>query len=103
MLRITPCQIPTTQDFPPSYWGDFSLKKHRRWKYIHTSKTSEGGNIFLRKYIISKSVIENNTTSKRKANSQCPPTLSAGGRGEAEKFVMLAIMKVPFTEQWPSG
>ena len=98
MVRITPCQIPTTQDFQPSYWGDFF---HWRWEYIHTSKTSEGGNIFLRKYIISKSVMESNTTSKRKANPQCPPTLSAGGR--AEKFVMLAIMKAPFTEHWPSG
>ena len=80
MLRITPCQIPTTQDFPPSYWGDFSLKKHWRWEYIHASKTSEGGN-FLRKYIISKYVMENNTTSKRKANLQCPATLSTEGEG----------------------
>ena len=50
--------------------------------------------------------MENNITSKRKASSQCPPTLSAwggGGEGRAEKFVMLAIMKDPFTEQWPSG
>ena len=51
--------------------------------------------------------MENNTTRKRKANSQCPPTLTAegggcGGRG-AEKFVMLAIMKGRFTKQWPSG
>ena len=79
MARITLCQIPTTQDFPLSYWGIFPLKKHWRWEYIHTSKTSEGKNIFLRKYIISKSVMENNTISKRKASSQCPPTLCAGG------------------------
>ena len=75
--------------------GIFSLKKHWRWEYIHTSKTSVGGNIFLRKDIISKSVMENITTSKRKASSQCPLTLSAGGgeEGRAEKFVMLAKMK----------
>ena len=36
--------------------------------------------------------MENITTSKRKASSQCPPTLSAGGWG-AEKFVMLAKRK----------
>ena len=89
MIRITPCQIPTTQDFPPSHWGNFPLKQHWRWEYIHTSKTSEGGNVFLRKYIISKSVIENNTPSKRKASSQCPPKLSAGGGG-SEKCVMLS-------------
>ena len=50
--------------------------------------------------------MEDNTTRKRKANLQCPPTLSArgdGGWGGAEKSVMLAIMKVQlFTEQWPS-
>ena len=57
--------------------------------------------------------MENNTTRKRKGNSQCPATLTAG-RGQvcvcvcvcvggAEKFVMLATMKGPFTEQWPSG
>ena len=74
---------------PPS-GGISPLKKHWRWEYIHTCKTSDGGSIFLRKYIISKSVIENNTTSKGKASSQCPPTLSAGGGGGAEKCVMLA-------------
>ena len=89
MVRITPCQIPTIQDFSPSHWGNFPIKKHWRWEYIHTCKTSEGGNVFLRKYIISKSVTENNTTSKRKTSSQCLPTLSAGGGG-AEKCVMLA-------------
>ena len=61
-----------------------------RWGYIHTSKTSEGGNIFLRKQIIYKSVIKNNTTSKRKASSQCHATLSAGGGRGAEKRVILA-------------
>ena len=81
MVRITLCQIPTTQDFPNSHWGNCPLKKHWRWEDIHTFKTSEGGNIFLRKYIKCKSVIENNTTSKRKASSQYPPTLSAGGGG----------------------
>ena len=89
--------------FPTLLLGGFSPLKNTGDGsiYIYTSKTSEGGNIFLRKYIISKSVMEDSTTSKRKANSQCPPTLSAG-RGErgAEKFVMLAIMKArPFTEQ----
>ena len=46
-------------------------------------------------YIISKSVMGNNTTSKRRASLQCPPTLSAGGRGkgEAEKLVVLAKNK----------
>ena len=61
---------PLTEEISP-------LKKYWRWEYIHTSKSSEGGKIFLRKYIISKSVIENNTTSKGKSSSQCPLTLSA--------------------------
>ena len=71
-------QIPTTQDFPHPTGGIFSLKKHWRWEYINTSKILQGGNIFLRKYIISKSVMENNTTSKRKASLQYRATLSAG-------------------------
>ena len=40
--------------------------------------------------------MENNNASKRKASSQCPPTLSARwgvGGGETEKFVMLAKRK----------
>ena len=76
--------------------GGFSSKKHWRWEYIHTCKTSEGGNIFRRKCIVSKSVKENNDTSKRKTSSHCPPSLSAGGEGNgggAEKFVMLAKRK----------
>ena len=74
MVRITPCQISTTEDFPPSYWGDFPPEK-----------TLEKGvyNIFLRKYIISKSVMENNTTSKTKkpVHSVLPPFLQGGGGG----------------------
>ena len=39
--------------------------------------------------------MENSATSKRKASSQCPPTLSAGGwgGGGAETFVMLVKRK----------
>ena len=74
IVRITPYQIP----LPPT-GGIPPLKKHWGWEYIHTFKPSDGGNLFLSKYSISKSAIENNTTSKRKASSHCLPSLSAGG------------------------
>ena len=86
MVRITPCQIPTTQDFPPSQWGNFPLKKHWRWEYIHTSKTSEGRNIFLRRYIISKSVMTNITTRKEKLLHSVLPPFLQGEQGEVEFF-----------------
>ena len=71
--------------------GGISPLKNTGGKSMYiTSKTSEGGNIFLRKYITSRSVIENNTTSKRNASSRCSPTISAGGRRGAEKCAMLA-------------
>ena len=74
------CQNHSLSDSPPSHWENFPLKKHWGWDYIHTFKPSEGGDLFLSKYIISKSAIENNTTSKRKASSHCLPNHSAGGR-----------------------
>ena len=42
MIKITPCQIPNTQDSPSSCGGGGApLKKHWRWEYIPTSKNSK--------------------------------------------------------------
>ena len=35
--------------------------------------------------------MENNITSKRKASSQCPPTLSAGGGGGGEGWKLCNV------------
>ena len=70
----------------PLTGGIFPLKKHWRWEYIHTSKTSEGRNIFLRRYIISKSVMTNITTRKEKLLHSVLPPFLQGEQGEVEFF-----------------
>ena len=78
------------------------LQKFRGWKYfsqkVNNSKICNGKQYHKEK--------------KRQFTVSCHPycrkgagvcvCVCEGGRG-AEKFVMLATMKGPFTEQWPSG
>ena len=81
MVRITTCQIPTTQDFPPSYWGGFFPLKNTGDGSIYIPPKLQRVEIFFSESTSYVTLMKNNTTSKRKASLQCPPTLPAGGGG----------------------